>query len=323
LVDVTAIAPFGQILYNTPMQFTKMHGAGNDYIYVDCFAQAIPDRPDELARQISDRHFGVGSDGLILICPSQVADARMRMFNADGSESEMCGNGVRCVAKYVYDHGLCRKERLRIETGRGVLTLDLEIEGGCARRVRVDMGEPILEPARIPVEIPRPIAGDRIVDFPADKYIPIEKPASWMEYCGWDPRMTCVSMGNPHMVLFCQNVAAVPLESLGPYFERQPIFPNRINVHFVQVQSPREVTMRTWERGSGITLACGTGACAVCVAGVLTGRTERKILAHLPGGNLELHWADDGHVYMIGPAVEVFHGEWELKIANCKLQIDN
>jgi len=272
----------------------------------------LPADPAELARRVSDRHFGIGSDGLILICPSRVADARMRMFNADGSESEMCGNGVRCAAKYVYDHDICRSRTLRIETGRGVLSLELEIDGEKVRRVRVDMGEPILEPATIPVEFPRPFHGDRIVDFPADKYIPLGTPTAWMEDCGWDPRMTCVSMGNPHVVFYCGHVASVPLESLGPLFELQPVFPNRINVHFVQVQSPGEVTMRTWERGSGITLACGTGACAVCVAGVLTGRTDRSLLAHLPGGDLHLQWADDNHVYMTGEAVEVFSGEWDL-----------
>jgi diaminopimelate epimerase len=295
------------------MRFTKMHGAGNDYIYVNCFDQPMPEDLAAVSRRVSDRHFGIGGDGLILICPSKVADARMRMFNADGSESEMCGNGIRCLAKYVYDYGICRKKTLRIETGRGVLGLELEVaEGdGKVRRVRVDMGEPILEPARIPVELPRPIHADRIVDFPADKYIPIDMPGNWMEDFGWDPRMTCISMGNPHVVLFCRHVESVPLESLGPFFERQPIFPNRINVHFVQVQSRGEVTMRTWERGSGITLACGTGACAVCVAGALTGRTDRRILAHLPGGDLELEWAPNDHVFMTGEAVEVFSGEWD------------
>jgi diaminopimelate epimerase len=292
------------------MRFTKMQGAGNDYVYVDCFREPMPDQPDELAIRISDRHFGVGSDGLILICPSDVADARMRMFNADGSESEMCGNGVRCVAKYVYDHDICRNEVLRIETGRGVLTLKLEVAADKVARVEVDMGEPILEPAKIPVQFPKRFDGDRIVDFPAGEYIPFRSSKPWMADCGWDPRMTCVSMGNPHVVLFPKTVAAIPLETLGPYFEKQPIFPNRINVHFVEVHSPQEVTMRTWERGSGITLACGTGACAVCVAGALTGRTERKILAHLPGGDLELNWAEDGHIHMTGPAVEVFSGEW-------------
>jgi diaminopimelate epimerase len=259
---------------------------------------------------VSDRHFGVGSDGLIFICPSDKADARMRMFNADGSEAEMCGNGVRCVAKYVYDHGISRRSPLKIETGKGVLSLELEVDDATqkVRRVRVDLGEPILEPAKIPVEFPRPFAGDRIVDFPADKFMALDQPASWMEDCGWDPRMTCVSMGNPHVVFYCNNVTAFPLEQFGPYVENHAIFPKRINVHVVQVVSPSEVIMRTWERGSGITLACGTGACAVCVAGVLTGKTSRKILAHLPGGDLQLEWAENNHVLLTGEAVEVFNG---------------
>ena len=294
------------------MRFTKMHGAGNDYVYVNCFEEPMPADPADLARRVSDRHYGIGGDGLILICPSAVADARMRMFNADGSEAEMCGNGVRCVAKYVYDHGICRNKTLQIETGNGVLGLQLEVAGNQVRRVQVNMGEPILEPVRIPVELPRPFHADRIVDFPADKYIPIQMPGSWMEDFGWDPRMTCVSMGNPHVVFYCQHVVSVPLETLGPYFECQPIFPKRINVHFVEIKSPEEVVMRTWERGSGVTLACGTGACAVCVAGALAGRAGRQILAHLPGGDLELDWATDNHVYMTGEAVEVFSGEWRV-----------
>jgi diaminopimelate epimerase len=293
------------------VRFTKMHGAGNDYVYVDCFREPAPPRPDKLARRIADRHFGVGGDGLILIVPSAVADARMRMFNGDGSEAEMCGNGVRCVAKYVYDHGICRHETLRIETGRGVLTLALQIADGRVRRVCVDMGEPILEPARIPVELSGRPATDPIVDFPADQFLPVGAAPSWMADWGWDLRMTCVSMGNPHVVLYCQRLADVPLEWLGPHFERLPIFPRQTNVHFVQVQSPGDVAIRTWERGSGITLACGTGACAVCVAGVLSGRTDRRLLAHLPGGDLELDWAADNHVHLTGEAVEVFHGEWE------------
>jgi len=292
------------------MHFTKMQGTGNDYIYVDCFAEPVPQQPDALARRISDRHFGVGGDGLILICPSGQADARMRMFNADGSESEMCGNGIRCLAKYVYDHGICRKETLRIETGRGILALKLEIADERVQRVCVDMGEPILEPARIPVDLPRPNGGDRIVDLPAAEDLRIYGSAAWMADCGWDPRMTCVSMGNPHVIFFPRLVQAVPLELVGPLLERQPIFPRRINVHVVQVHGPGEVTMRTWERGSGITLACGTGACAACVAAALTGRTGRRVLAHLPGGDLDLDWAEDGHVLMTGPAVEVFQGEW-------------
>jgi diaminopimelate epimerase len=292
------------------MKFTKMHGAGNDYVYVDCFSEPTPENPAELARKVSDRHFGIGGDGLILICRSDVADARMRMFNADGSEAEMCGNGVRCVAKYVYDHGLCRNRTLKIETGAGVRNFELEIADDRVCRVRVDMGEPILQPALIPVELPGNFTEDRIVNLSADTYIPLSAAASWKTDCGWDSRMTCVSMGNPHMVVYCSKVEAVPLTVLGPYFERLAIFPKRINVHFVQVVSPEEVVVRTWERGSGITLACGTGACAVCVAGALADRTARKITAHLPGGDLLLEWAADNHVYMTGGAVEVFCGDW-------------
>ncbi len=293
------------------MRFTKMQGAGNDYVYVDCFAQAMPPDPPALARKIADRHFGVGGDGLILICPSNKADARMRMYNADGSEAEMCGNGVRCLAKYVHDHGIARKPTLKIETGRGVLTLELEIVDGRAERVRVDMGEPILEPQRIPVELPRDTDLRRLVDFPLNRYVPLAAPAAWIEDCGLDQRMTAVSVGNPHLILYCRDVAAVPLTTVGPVLESQPIFPRRINVHFVQVHSPGEVTMRAWERGSGVTLACGTGASAVCVAGVLSGRSERNLLAHLPGGDLQLEWSSaDNHVYMTGPAVEVFSGDW-------------
>jgi len=295
-----------------PMKFTKMHGAGNDYIYVNCFEEAFPPHPDQLARKIADRHFGVGGDGLIFICPSTMADARMRMFNADGSESEMCGNGVRCVAKYVYDHDICRVPTLKIETGRGVLTLDLEIENEHVNRVRVDMGEPILEAGKIPAQLPDTEPSERIVNV---RYgfamIDTDDGEEITEDAGIEESMTCVSMGNPHVVFFCRNVAAVPLETVGPVFECHDMFPRRINVHFVQVHSAHEVTMRTWERGSGITLACGTGASAVCVAGALTKRTDRKILAHLPGGDLELEWnADNNHVYMTGPAVEVFSGEW-------------
>lgn len=287
------------------MRFTKMQGLGNDYVYVDCFSQKMPADPAALAQRIADRHFGVGGDGLILICPSERGDARMRMFNADGSESEMCGNGIRCVAKFVYDHGIAPKDTLAIETGRGVLTLELETHGGKAQRIRVDMGEPILESDKIPTTLP----GPRVVNYLPPNFLPSQEP--WFKESGLDPRLTCVSMGNPHAILFCQDVSKVPLEVIGPQLEHAPIFPRRINVHFVHVHSEKEVTMRTWERGSGITLACGTGACSVCVAGVLTERTGRKIVAHLPGGDLELEWAEhDNHVYMTGPAVEVFSGEW-------------
>jgi diaminopimelate epimerase len=288
------------------VNFLKMHGIGNDYVYVDCFHQPMPADPAALSRAVSDRHFGIGADGLILVCPSDKADARMRMFNADGSEAEMCGNGVRCVAKLVFDHGLSRNNPLRIETGRGVLTLHLELRNGKAESVTVDMGEPILEAEKIPTTLP----GPRVVNAP----LPIHGDGLEDDLfggCGLDPRITCVSMGNPHVVLYCRAVDRVPLERVGPLLETLPCFPRRSNVHFVQVRSGDEVTMRTWERGSGITLACGTGACAVAVAGALTNRTQRRLLAHLPGGDLKLFWSEvDGHVHMTGPAVEVFTGEW-------------
>lgn len=275
------------------MQFTKMHGAGNDYVYVNGFEQAVSD-PAALAPVISDRHFGVGSDGLILILPSDKADLRMRMFNADGSESEMCGNGVRCVAKYGYDHNLARKDEVTVETGAGVLHLKLFIgSDGLVERVRVNMGRPRLLPSEIPVDLP----GERIVD-------------ELLEVAGHRYRMTCVGMGNPHATIYVDDVAGIDLATVGPQIEHHAVFPRRTNVHFVEVHSSQEVTIRTWERGSGITLACGTGASAVCVAGVLTGRTGRRILAHLPGGDLELEWAEDESVLLTGPAVEVFSGNW-------------
>ncbi|HZZ28760.1 MAG TPA: diaminopimelate epimerase [Pirellulales bacterium] len=293
------------------MRFTKMHGIGNDYVYVDCFAQPAPADPSALSMKIVDRHFGVGGDGLILICPSEKADVRMRMFNADGSEAEMCGNAVRCVAKYVYDHGIAKKPTLKVETGRGVLSLISKILDDKVHSVRVDMDEPILEAGKIPVALPNYGSRDQIVAVPLVEFnVPLVG-AGWKNDCGLDPHMTCVSMGNPHVTIYCQDVIAVPLSQVGPTLELHRAFPQRINVHFVQVHSPQEVTMRTWERGSGITLACGTGASAVCVAGVLTGRTGRKILAHLPGGDLELEWNEtDNHVYMTGPATEVFSGDW-------------
>ena len=276
------------------MRFTKMHGAGNDYVYIDCFRDSMPGDPAGLSRAISDRHFGVGSDGLILICPSDKADARMRMFNADGSEAEMCGNGIRCVAKYLYDHGLVRKPALTVETGRGVLTLDLEIKGGLVRQVRVDMGEPILQAARIPTTLP----GNPPIDVPlmvADQTL----------------KVTCVSMGNPHCITFVDSAPDRLVLSVGPQIEHHAAFPRRTNVEFVRVNGPEDVTVRVWERGSGETLACGTGACAVAVAGILTGRTRRTVTAHLPGGDLNLFWSEtDNHVYLTGPAVEVFSGEW-------------
>ena len=280
------------------MRFTKMQGAGNDYVYLNCFDEPLPTDPAGLARRVSDRYFGVGGDGLILICPSTVADARMRMFNADGSEAEMCGNGVRCVAKYVYDHGICPNKTLRIETGRGVLTLELELAGDKVRRVRVDMGEPILEPSRIPTTLP----GNSALSGGPAANVGLELGDETLQ-------VTCVSMGNPHCVTFVEKLSDRWVLSVGPRVETDRHFPKRVNAEFVEVLSPREVRMRVWERGAGETLACGTGACAASVAGVLTGRTERNLLAHLPGGDLELEWAGDNHIYLTGEAVEVFSGE--------------
>jgi diaminopimelate epimerase len=278
------------------MRFTKLQGAGNDYVYVNCFEEAVPESLPALARQMSDRHFGVGADGLILIEPSDVADARMRMFNADGSEAEMCGNGIRCLAKYVYDHGIARRDRLRIETGAGVLALDLETDGDRVQQVRVAMGEPVLESARIPTTLP----GPQVVDHE-------------IQVGGQPLRVTCVSMGNPHCIIFVEEASDELVLGLGPQIEKDSRFPARINVEFVEVISPTEVRQRTWERGSGETLACGTGASAVCVAGVLTERTERSILNHLLGGDLSLEWRkSDNQVYKTGPAVEVFSGEWPI-----------
>jgi diaminopimelate epimerase len=283
------------------MLFTKMHGIGNDYVYIDGFKHTVAD-PAAMAIEVSNRHTGIGSDGLILVLPPAdgvQADVRMRMFNADGSESEMCGNGIRCVAKFAHDHGLTTARPMRVQTGRGVLSIDYTLDAH--RRLAqatVDMGEPILDLPQIPVDPIHAIA------TPTPHVHRITTPVG--TFLG-----TFVSMGNPHVTIFVDDVAAVELEKVGPVLERHAAFPRRINVHFVQVHSRSEVTMRTWERGSGITLACGTGACAVGVSAVLTNRTDRAILAHLPGGDLHIHWSPtDNHVHMTGPATEVFTGNW-------------
>lgn len=276
------------------MRFTKMHGAGNDYVYVNCFEESLPESPRVLAPKISHRHFGVGGDGLILIQPSEIADARMRMFNSDGSEAEMCGNGIRCVAKYVYDHGISSKESLAIETGNGVLQLALEIENGKAERITVDMGVA----ARAPSDIPTTLSTQPLVDFES-------------EFAGVKLQVTTVSMGNPHCVVFVPKATDDLVLGLGPQIECDSRFPDRTNVEFVEVVSRTELRQRTWERGSGETWACGTGASAVCVAGALTGRTENEVLIHLRGGDLNLRW-DEGtnRVFMTGGASEVFSGDW-------------
>jgi diaminopimelate epimerase len=255
--------------------------------------------PARVAREVSDRHFGVGADGLILVLPSKVADVRMRMFNADGSEAEMCGNGIRCLAKYAYERGIALKNPMRVETGNGVLSLELHTKGGKVREVTVNMGQPVLELAKIPVNAELVSATEEAHQYAFEIS---DAPFS---------HATFVSMGNPHVVIFPQNLDRVDVAKLGPAVEHFAAFPKRINAHWVEVKSRGEVVMRTWERGSGITLACGTGACAVCVAGAVTGRTDRKIVAHLPGGDLMLDWRHtDNCVYMTGPAVEVFSGDW-------------
>jgi diaminopimelate epimerase len=277
--------------------FVKMHGAGNDYIYVDCFRQKLDGDLAELARRVSDRRFGIGGDGLILIHPSAIADGRMQMFNADGSESEMCGNGIRCVAKYLYDHGLARRTSQRIETGAGVLQLRLHPgPDGTIAQVTVDMGPPRLSAELIPTTLAPP--GDRVINQP-------------LQIDGHLMKVTCVSMGNPHCIQFVDELTDPLVLGIGPQIEIDPRFPRRTNVEFVKVISRNEVEQRTWERGSGETWACGTGASAVCVAGVLTGRTERLIKNRLLGGTLELNWDETtDHVFMTGPAVEVFAGHW-------------
>ena len=277
------------------MKFTKMHGCGNDYVYVNLFEEQLAD-PAGASIKVSDRHFGIGSDGLITIGPSEVADFRMRIYNADGSEAEMCGNGIRCVAKYVYDHKLTDKTEISVESGTGIKYLTLFTEGGLVKQVRVDMGEPILEPAQIPVVAD----GDRVVDQP-------------IEVGGKTWNMTCVSMGNPHAVVFVDDTATFELEKYGPLFENHERFPKRTNTEFVQILSRTEANMRVWERGSAETWACGTGTCATVMACILNGKTEDKVLVHLRGGDLTIEYdRDTNHIFMTGPATEVFSGEIEL-----------
>lgn len=274
------------------MKFTKMHGCGNDYVYVNLFEEKIDD-PAKVSIYVSDRHFGIGSDGLITIGPSDCADYRMRIYNADGSEAEMCGNGIRCVAKYVYDHNMTDQTVITIETGAGVKTLQLTVEQGKVESVRVDMGEPILNPPDIPVTA----EGDRVVAEPI-----IVDGKEW--------RMTCVSMGNPHAVVFVENLADFEIEKVGPLFEKHERFPKRTNTEFCELISREEVSMRVWERGSDETWACGTGTCATVMACILNGFTERKVLVHLRGGDLIIEYdKESNHIFMTGPATEVFQGE--------------
>lgn len=272
-----------------------MHGIGNDYVYVNCFEEKV-ENPSKLAVEISDRHFGVGSDGLILIMDSQIADAKMRIFNADGSEAQMCGNGIRCVAKYMYDNGLKKSKSITIEALAGVKTVELEISNGVVSQITVDMGTPKLLRNDIPMlgENTKVINGPLNVD-------------------GTSFNITCVSMGNPHCIIFVDDLSSIDLSITGKAIENHKVFPERINVHFVQVVTANRVKMKTWERGSGITLACGTGAVSVCVACVLNNLTERSITTSLPGGDLKIKWTDDDKTFMTGPAETVFTGWWDKK----------
>lgn len=274
------------------ISFSKMHGTGNDYVYVNCFKEKVDD-PSSLSIKVSDRHFGIGSDGLILICPSEVADVKMAMFNADGSEGMMCGNGIRCVAKYSYDNGIVNKDRITVETKSGIKTLDLTVEDGKVTEVSVDMGVAILKPQDIPVN-------DNGEDFIARK----------ISVLGKEYEVTCVSMGNPHAVIFTNGIDEMELEKIGPFFEKHELFPNQINTEFVEIIDEKTLKMRVWERGSGETLSCGTGTCAVTVAAVLNGICKRneEITIKIRGGELKDTYLEDGRVIMKGSATHVFDG---------------
>ena len=275
------------------MRFTKMHGIGNDYVYINTFEETVTD-PSALAVAMSRPHFGIGADGLVLIGPSSEADFRMRMFNADGSEGEMCGNAVRCIAKYVYERGLTRQSRVRLATASGIKTLELQIDAGRVRQVTVDLGEPQLAPAAIPVNLP----GARVLNHP-------------INVRGQTLHMSCVGMGNPHAVIFVDDPAQFDVHGIGRQIEHDALFPKRTNVEFVHVLAPDQIEMRVWERGSGETLACGTGAAAALVAAVLNGLTERSARVKLCGGELQVTWnPDDNHIYQSGPAAFVFDGTW-------------
>ena len=276
------------------LKFLKMEGIGNDYVYFDGINQNVP-TDETFIKKVSNRHIGIGSDGVIIILPSETCDFRMRMFNLDGSEGKMCGNGIRCVGKYMYDYGLTDKEAISVETLAGIKYLQFFIENGKVAKVKVDMGSPILTPAEIPVAA----EGERAVDEP----IVVD---------GTEYRMTCISMGNPHAIVYVDDVKNLPIEKIGPSFEKHERFPNRVNTEFVKVLDRNTVEMRVWERGSGETLACGTGACATAVACILNGLTEEKVTVKLLGGDLEIEWdREKNKVFMTGPAKVVFDGVWE------------
>lgn len=278
------------------MMFFKMQGLGNDYVYIDCINGKEPIDIKNLTNRLSNRHFGVGSDGLILLCKSKVADLKMRMFNSDGSEAQMCGNGIRCVAKLAYELGLICEEITTIETLSGIKTLKLNIVNGKVKTVEVDMGAPILEATKIPVSSSAKIEDKKVKAEVKVKNRKIE--------------LTCVSMGNPHAVTFVNDIKNFKVAEYGPILENADIFPEKANIEFVEVVDKNNIKMRVWERGSGETLACGTGACSSVVASSLNGYTDRKVNVQLLGGNLEIEWKPNNHVHMTGPAVTVFKGEW-------------
>lgn len=299
------------------MKFTKMEGLGNDYVYVNCFRENV-ENPSELAKKISDRHFGIGSDGLILIKPSETADFTMEMYNADGSQSEMCGNGIRCVGKYVYDYGLTDKTSITVETLAGIKYLDFKLADGRVNLVTVNMGEPILAPQDIPVSMDEIMKNCTAVNEFPEKIIEADIQEIGMirdcpvRIAGRKWNITCVSMGNPHCVTFINDTDSFPLEEIGPQFETNSIFPNRVNAEFVQIVNRKYAKMRVWERGSGETLACGTGTCASVVAAILNGLTEDEVTVRLLGGELIIKWdRESNKVYMTGPARVVFDGEIE------------
>ena len=278
------------------MKFTKMHGCGNDYVYVNCFKETI-ENPNEAAKFVSDRHFGIGSDGMICIHPSDKADFRRAMYNSDGTEGAMCGNGVRCIAKYVYDYGLTDKTTITIETKGGIKELDLTVEDGKVTWVNVDMEAPVLDADKIPVIYDEE---NKVIDKP-------------VLVDGREYRITCVSMGNPHGVVFVDSVDDLDIEKLGPMFENHPMFPDRVNTEFIQVVDDHTIKMRVWERGAGETLACGTGACASAYASYLNKKTGKKVLVHLLGGDLQIEYDEEKHtIFMKGPATKVFDGEIDL-----------
>lgn len=295
------------------MKFTKMQGLGNDYVYVDCTKEELA-APADIARAVSDRHFGIGSDGLILIKPSKVADFYMEMYNADGTRSAMCGNGIRCVGKYVHDFGLTDKLDVSIETAAGIKYLNLRVLGGQVAEVRVNMGAPVFEPKLVPttLEPTRRIAPNGASDIDEKTAVSVVLDAP-LEVDGNTYRVSCVSMGNPHVITYVDDEKAIDIEKIGPSFEHHKVFPERTNTEFIRVADRKNIYMRVWERGTGETLACGTGACASAVATMLNGLCDRKVTVHLLGGDLFIEWDEkENVVYMTGPAVTVFTGDYPL-----------